>query len=579
MTTLKDLRRKVALTQAELAGKCGLRQATISSIENGRSKPHPSTLSALAAALKTNIERVETALRPMAPNPISTSMTEPNPTSPTSAAPHMGSYSANVLPEAQAPKIVAIHPVAHDPEAFDPEQLGELARNWTNAQRATDKHAQQWNEAMEFLDPILKKHPGFLKARVLMRTAELEAGLKIPLSDRIPPPQSYIAKAAKKLGQGQAEEALQILEEKVFVYLPTHLKANMVLHQAAIALGLKATARFALEFAATHNPDAKEAFTTLADYYSSIGELEEACMALKRITTIDPSDVSARTAYKNMVASASMQDGTIAEKNHDQRIDLERRAKRALTEEQKRGEIEELVAVYRQPEDNGDATPEAKEGLRRASQHARELGEKHPADLERALEIQHLLVEAYPNDPVLIAGIDELSVALAEQRLCAAEEQQAQSPEVEALREALAETSLEAAQRAILANPTSGELQLSLGKAFIAVGKFREAVKPLQKAKKDPRSGNDIAAMSLLADCFKAGGLLELARSELDNAITSLERRGDRDTDQQWKTVKYQIAQLLAESGEDAESKRIFAEIYAKDSDFKDVEKRVWESA
>jgi cytochrome c-type biogenesis protein CcmH/NrfG len=86
-------------------------------------------------------------------------------------------------------------------------------------------------------------------------------------------------------------------------------------------------------------------------------------------------------------------------------------------------------------------------------------------------------------------------------------------------------------------NPTNGEAQLNLGRALVDAGRHREAVKALQRAKNDPRSGNDIEAMSLLADCFDAGNLQDLAAAELEAAIEKIAADATRDTDQQWKEL------------------------------------------
>lgn len=67
MMSLKDLRKQAGLTQAQLAMKSGLRQATLSALENGRTTPHPATILALAAALEVTTEVVRSALLPSSP--------------------------------------------------------------------------------------------------------------------------------------------------------------------------------------------------------------------------------------------------------------------------------------------------------------------------------------------------------------------------------------------------------------------------------------------------------------------------------------------------------------------------------
>lgn len=61
--TLKDLRKSLGLTQADLSNRSGLRQATISALENGLSEAHSGTILALATALETGTEEIHQALR------------------------------------------------------------------------------------------------------------------------------------------------------------------------------------------------------------------------------------------------------------------------------------------------------------------------------------------------------------------------------------------------------------------------------------------------------------------------------------------------------------------------------------
>ncbi len=62
MPTLRELRKLAKLTQAELAARSGIRQATISALENGRSIAHSGTVLALAFGLDVKPEAVQEAL-------------------------------------------------------------------------------------------------------------------------------------------------------------------------------------------------------------------------------------------------------------------------------------------------------------------------------------------------------------------------------------------------------------------------------------------------------------------------------------------------------------------------------------
>ncbi len=63
MKSLRDYRKLSSLTQVELAQKTGIRVATISSLENGKSQAREGTLIELAKALEIDVEELRTAMR------------------------------------------------------------------------------------------------------------------------------------------------------------------------------------------------------------------------------------------------------------------------------------------------------------------------------------------------------------------------------------------------------------------------------------------------------------------------------------------------------------------------------------
>lgn len=50
--TLRELREERLMTQQDLAGQAGLTLTTVSRLENGRTRPRPRTIRALAKALE-----------------------------------------------------------------------------------------------------------------------------------------------------------------------------------------------------------------------------------------------------------------------------------------------------------------------------------------------------------------------------------------------------------------------------------------------------------------------------------------------------------------------------------------------
>ncbi len=535
MRSLKELRKAAGLTQSELAEKTGLRQATVSALENGRSRAQSGSIHALASALNQ--------------------------------------------PPAVVEKVLASGPKASTQttrEAFNPETLGDLQFNWHNAKRATEGHTKQWKEAMMFLDPILKRHPEFLEARRMMRIAAVNAALKIPISDRIPPPQSFIGRAQKRTEENSPLEAIEILEEKVFVYLPTDVKANLALYTAASAADLPQTAQFAIEFAATHNQRDKLIFQRLAEHYRMTGQLNKACDALQHVTHIDPTDLAAQKSLRDAMAEASMKSGTIEKKDTAQAASLEKDQKIGMTSAAKQKEIHRLTTLYQQTPDS----PEAASIIKRAIALSLDLGQEDTEYLERAYDLQETLIKDVSDDPVLYAQLDQIKLQIHTRKLAEAENSSSRSnddPAYQTQKAAYLQTRFEIAERNALTNPTNAEAQLEYGESLINLGKLKEAVKPLQKAKKDPRGAIDIAAMILLSDCFLAGSLTELALKEIEAAITKINPADGNDkSDLQWKDLHYRKALILDKLGQPDQAKTIFADIYAQDSEYRDVEERVW---
>jgi len=63
VSSLRDYRKSLGLSQAELAKKAGIRQATLSLIETGKTRPHSGTIQALASALDLDEARLSSLLR------------------------------------------------------------------------------------------------------------------------------------------------------------------------------------------------------------------------------------------------------------------------------------------------------------------------------------------------------------------------------------------------------------------------------------------------------------------------------------------------------------------------------------
>ena len=69
-------------------------------------------------------------------------------------------------------------------------------------------------------------------------------------------------------------------------------------------------------------------------------------------------------------------------------------------------------------------------------------------------------------------------------------------------------------------NPTDLQLRFELGERLLAAGNFAEAIPELQKARQNPNVR--LRAMSLLGRCFVLKGMLDMAASQLQSAVSEM---------------------------------------------------------
>ena len=443
---------------------------------------------------------------------------------------------------------------------------------WETAKRAVSQHLKQWDYAKQLLTPLIEQHPEFLDARRLKREVEINAHWTPGWREKFPSPASFISDAKAELTKGNPLEAIQILERKVFVYLPGDTNAAKVLHDAALELNLPKTALFALETAVRCNPEEIEPRVLLADHYEQTADFNSAVSVYAQILIIDPTRHDIVVKHKDAMARGSLLAG-MGVKDDDLRRDLEQREKRGLDPEQKRLEIYKLVDAYNADKDNPDSIA----GLKRAGGFAEEL-----RDWETAASIYTALLSFNPADGTLRAKVENINLKLSEQNLEtlragvellsgeAKTERESQIAEAQA---AFNQARLNIAESRVAANPTEKTARLELGAILIDLARPKEALQHLQQAVNDPKC--EIDARILLARAFETGGLKDFAVKELEKALQAVEQRKLPNQAEKSNEVRYSLGLLYERMGQTDKAAAAFMEIFAVDSTYRDVAERV----
>ena len=436
---------------------------------------------------------------------------------------------------------------------------------WIKAQQAVQ--TKNYKYAVSILKTLVKRAPGFLEARKVLRACEVKLM-----------PEAASARKATLFGGfrmsstvKKPEEALSTVEDALEKdpYSPA---ANGTLYAAAMELGLTEIATFALETICQGAPTDKKQLNTLANHYIKHELFSEAADTYRRILQVDPTDATAMRAEKDCSARASMKQGNwegkgdfrTKMKNANATADLESGDKMGLTGaelEARLAQLSEQYAVdntnlqivkdiascYEQMEDYANAYSFYAYAFQLGGEADVSINDKAMAMHEKAMEAE---------------------LAYYEQVLAADPNNEEARATLAARKQEIAMAVVEDARVRVEANPTDAQLQFKYGQALFDAGMQSEAIPALQRARTNPNLR--IKAMLMLGKCYHAKGMVDMAIRQLEDADKEL-----LVMDETKKEILYMIGLLYDEQGNKEKSLENLKAIYEVDYGYKDVATRV----
>ncbi len=434
---------------------------------------------------------------------------------------------------------------------------------WMKAQQAVEAHNYKY--AVSILKTLIKRAPGFLEGRKVLRACEIKSS---PETGR----RSTLFGGMRLTTTRKDPEAVIVSVEDELERDPYSVTANETLFHAALSLNLPDLAAFALETICQGQPNGKKHLHMLAEHYIKHEQFNEAAETYRRVLKVDRTDAVAMRGEKDCAARGSMKQGNwegkgdfrTKMKNKSATADLESMDKVGLT----RAELEtrlaqlsqqytadntnmqvvkDIASVYEQMEDYANAYS--------FYYYAFELGGS--ADLsisDKAMEMNEKAMEA--------------EIAYYEQLVAA-------DPSNEEARAALAErkqqvalTLVEDARKRVEANPTDAQLQFRYGQALFDAGMQSEAIPALQRARNNPNLR--IKAMLMLGKCYAAKKMVDMAIRQLEEANGELLAMDDTK-----KEILYMIGTLCETAGNKDKALENFKQIYEVDYGYRDVAHKV----
>ena len=487
----------------------------------------------------------------------------------------------------------------------DKELSPEKRALWQKALHAIE--LRNYGYAISLIGNVLKESPAFLDGRRMLRKAEIAAtkGKKSFLSG--------LSTASLKGGSLIKKDPVAAMElaEKNLESDPYNAQANHLLKEAAKAAGFPEIAAFALETLVSGHPEDTKVMHELAEHYVSMGQSDRAVEVYNRISAINPADLIALKRGKDASAQASMKSGGWTEaqsyrdliKDKEQAVSLEQKSRLVMTVEMIDNQLTEITPQWEADQTQVDLSRriaklwedrfeqqqdvQSLDGALWFYNHVNSLlGNADPAVARRLSDLQLKRTDAairtleaeIPPLEAEIKGLEEWFATGGEQHEEAAhyrdhldqlktalEERRAHLEEAKKER---ATSLIDESKRRVERNPTDLTLRFELGERLIQAGQFNEAIPELQRARQNPNVR--LKAISLLGRCFVHKGMLDMAASQFQTAVSEMSAM-----DAVKKDTLYELGLVYQQMGRKEEYLKCMKDIMEVDYNFKDVAARV----
>lgn len=445
----------------------------------------------------------------------------------------------------------------------DKELPAAEAGLWVKAQQAVD--AKNYKYAVSILRTLIKRSPGFLSGRKMLRACEVKV---VPDAGR---KTSLFSGVRLTTSRRDPETTITTIEDDLEKD-PYSVAANEALFAAATDLNLPDLAAFALETICQGQPNPKKHLHLLASHYIRNEQFAEAADTYRRVLQIDRTDPVAQRGEKDCAARASMKQGNwegagdfrSKMKNKNATTELETADKVGLTRAEMESRLAQLseqyaadntnlqvvksiASVYEQMEDYGNAYSFYAYAFQLSGSADFSINDKAMEMREKVLRTElaqyQQAVDADPNN-------EEAKAALAQRR------------------KEIAQMSVADAKARVEANPTDAQLQFKYGQALYEAEQFSEAIPALQRARTNPNLR--VKAMLMLGRCYASKNMTDMAIRQLEEA--NAEQVNMDDTK---KELLYLIGNLYETAGNKEKALENFKTIYEIDYGYKDVAQKV----
>ena len=433
---------------------------------------------------------------------------------------------------------------------------------------------ENYDYAIDLFTQILSKEPTNYDVRKSLRAAQLrKAGgggglLKKLWGDAKSSP--LIAKAQIPLHAGNFAEALQIAEQ-VLNKEPQNSAAHRIVVEAANGMELPKTAVLSLEILHGSSPKDREVAIKFANSLADTGDVVRAENILAALSHEFQGDTELSQALKNISARKTMEKGgydALAEGKGSYR-DVLKDAEEAkkLEQENRQVKAEDVAAnLIKEYETRLQTEPTNLKVMRNLADLY-----VQKKDFARALEFygKIKMTDVGAADASLDKAIADATARKFDHDLqqldSIAPDYSEKAAKIQAEKQAY---QLSECQKRVERFPTDLQIRFELGQLYFQIGKISEAIAELQKAQTNPH--RKVKSMNYLGQCYARRNMNELAVRTFESALK------EKPTwDDEKKDLAYNLGSMLEKMGKRTEAIKQYEEIFAIESTYKDVGKKL----
>ncbi|MGI5868731.1 MAG: tetratricopeptide repeat protein [Kiritimatiellia bacterium] len=425
--------------------------------------------------------------------------------------------------------------------------------------------------AIDIFLRCVEQCPGFTAARRNLRLTQIArykaANKHNSLAHRLPsiPGMIKSMKIQGLMKAGKYDEAL-VESEKLMLLNPLNVSYIRLLAKAAIGAGYTEDGLMSVEIVREHLPAGSlPIIELLGRLYFEVKNYRKAREFLERVHRARPNDAEIATMLKNSEALATLDAGweqsseegdfRVALANEEQAVKLEQESKMVKSADDAESLIEEalkkieaeprninyylsLVSLYAQQKRFDDAL--------QTVEKAREL---IGADAELDRRYSNIMVAKFDAEIAALRGAGDANGAVEKET----ERNQYIFDDI-----------ADRVQR----YPNDQHLRYELGLQYFKYDHIDEAIQQFQIAQRNPK--DRVSALYHLALCFRKKGLLDMAVSQLEQALEFIPGMSNEKLE-----ILYLLGEVTLEEGNLDEAAKHFKEVYKVDVTYRDIGKYI----